>query len=69
LKRLAAVINGKHNYAPDDPEQWMRDTLNLESENILRNPDREGLKRLTTQREGEIAQATPHTQLKKVVSR
>jgi hypothetical protein len=69
LKRLAAVINGKHNYAPDDPEQWMREALNLESENILRNPDREGLKRLTTQREGEIAQATPHTQRKKVVSR
>ena len=66
LKRLAAVINGKHNYAPDDPEQWMRDTMNLESENILRNSDRNGLNRLVKQREEEIALATPHTQLKKV---
>jgi hypothetical protein len=66
LKRLAAVINGKHNYAPDDPEQWMRDTLNQESENILRNPGREGLKNTVKRNEEEIAAATPHTQLKKV---
>jgi hypothetical protein len=66
LRRLAFVINGKHNYAVNDPEQWMRNTLNEESENILRNPDRAGLKRLSTQREDEIAKATPHTQLTKV---
>ena len=66
LKRLAAVINGKHNYAPNDPEQWMRDTLNFTSEDILRNPGREGLQNVVKRNEEEIAAATPHTQLKKV---
>jgi hypothetical protein len=64
LDRLAAVIDGKHDYALDAPEPWMKTTLNSESQNILRNPDREWLKKLAKEREGEIALTIPHTKLK-----
>jgi hypothetical protein len=71
LKRLADVLNGRHDMSPGNPEAWVKGDLYRAHEEIRNKPggkaDREYLKQMVQRGENEIAATKPHTQVVKKV--